>query len=44
MCGHDTRELDEAIARADKAFELLKAARKVAVALFKENGVCFTVD
>jgi hypothetical protein len=43
-CGHDTRELEGAIAHADKAFELLKAAREKAVAQFKVDGVCFTVD
>jgi hypothetical protein len=43
-CGHDTRELDEAIIGSGKAFELLKAACKEAVDLFKAKGVCYTVN
>ena len=34
-CGHDNRELEIAIAEADKAIENLKSAREQAVARFK---------
>jgi nitrite reductase/ring-hydroxylating ferredoxin subunit len=43
-CGHITEELDSAIITADKAIEDLKVARERAVARFKANGVCFSVD
>jgi hypothetical protein len=43
-CGHTTEELDSAIVTADKAIENLKAARERAVAWFKAEGVCFSVD
>ncbi len=43
-CGHDTRELDQAITDANKAFERLFAAREKVVTRFKTEGVCFAVD
>ncbi len=42
-CWHDNRELEDAIAGADTAFKLLKAARERAVARFRAHGVCFHV-
>jgi hypothetical protein len=43
-CGHDNGELEAAIAGAEKAFDALVAARTRAVARFKAEGVCFSVD
>ncbi len=43
-CGHGNRELEGAIACADKALEAPKAARERAVAQFRAEGVSFSVD
>ena len=43
-CGHDTRELDQAITDTRVVLDRLVAARDKAVARFKADGVCFTVD
>ena len=43
-CGHDTRELDQAITDARVVLDVLVAARDKAVARFKAEGVYFTVD
>jgi hypothetical protein len=43
-CGHDTRELDDAIATADKAIENLKAVLERAVARFKAEDISLPID
>ena len=43
-CGHDNRKLEAAIAGAEKAFDVLVAARMRAVVRFKADCVCFTMD
>jgi hypothetical protein len=42
-CGHDNRELEEAIAGVDKALDVLTAARERAVERFKTEGVSLSV-
>ncbi len=43
-CGHNNQELEGAITAAEKAFEDVRTAWNLAVAWFKADGVCFTVD
>ena len=43
-CGHDTRELDQAITDSRAVLDRLVVARDKAVARFKADGVVFVVD
>lgn len=43
-CGHDTRELDQAIIEAHEALIRLDQVQEQTKKRFKANGICFVVD